>query len=348
MRVCFVATTEEELLLMWSVCEELRKGGVETLFVRAGGGERFDGIAGSVGARFDESIGAGDVSSCAATVLERLPRILENFKPHWVVVHGANGCGVAAAVAAHCASFPVTHIGSGLRFGRRLGVDGKEACRRATEALSSILLAPTQRAHSNLLSENHPPQIVHTTGSTLTNTLIRVKKRISADGSIDRIKQRLLGKSDASLLLLLVEHKDVLSGVLQGLERVGEFLSGVRIVVVPLDGEFEDAGGEFFVCGDVGFVEVLGAAVGGVVVTDVGWVVEAAVVFGFGVVLMAEATDRPDAVETGWAVLSGLEKQRVVKAAVMMLKRWVAPHREPFKGKDAAARVAAILTQNRQ
>ncbi|RKY14783.1 MAG: hypothetical protein DRP63_07970, partial [Planctomycetota bacterium] len=80
---------------------------------------------------------------------------------------------------------------------------------------------------------------------------------------------------------------------------------------------------------------------------DIGWVVEAAAVFGFGVVLVAEATDRPEAVEAGWAVLSGLESRRVARAVVMMLMRWVAPQRQPFEGSNAAAHVAAILAQNR-
>ncbi|RKY13400.1 MAG: hypothetical protein DRP63_09610, partial [Planctomycetota bacterium] len=240
MRVCFVATTEEELLLMWSVYEELRNGGDETLFVRAGGGRPLDETAESIGARFDLKIQTGDMPSCAATILERLPNVLEDFKPHWVVVHGASGCGLASAMAAHYASFSVAHIGSGLRFGWGSGRMEKDACRCAAETLSTILLAPTQRASSNLLSQNRPAQAVHTTGSTLTNTLIRLKQKSSISGKIDSIRQHLRGKGDAPLIVLLMERRDILHDVLDGLGRAGKLLGGVRIVVVPRHKESAD------------------------------------------------------------------------------------------------------------
>lgn len=347
MRVCFVAATEEELLLMWSVYEELREGGAETLFVRAGGGSRLDEMANTIGARFDISVQTGDAPSCAAAILERLPKTLEEFKPHWVVVHGADGYGVAGAMAAYYASFPVAHIGSGLRFGRSLEKTGKEACRRACETLSTVLFAPTQRACSNLLSENRPARAVHTTGSTLTNSLIRLKHTNSIGGSTNRIRQRLFGGGDTPSVILLIEHRDTLRDVLDGLVSAEKLLRGVRIVVVSQDKEFDDRGMEVTVCDGSRVIDVLLAAGRGVVVTDVGWVVEAAAVFGLGVVLVAEATDRPEAVEAGWAVLSGLEGRRVARAVVMMLRRWVAPRTQPFDGDNAAAHVAAILAQNR-
>ena len=87
-----------------------------------------------------------NLTHVTAAVLEGLERVIEDFAPARVLVHGDTTTTLAASLAAFYAGVPVGHVEAGLRSGDMGAPWPEEMNRRLTDAIADLHFAPTKSA----------------------------------------------------------------------------------------------------------------------------------------------------------------------------------------------------------
>jgi UDP-N-acetylglucosamine 2-epimerase (non-hydrolysing) len=272
----------------------------------------------------------------AARLIERLDTMLEEVRPDRVIVQGDTTTALAGALAAFHRGIPVAHVEAGLRtyFTEPFP---EEANRRTIALLADMHFAPTPAARANLAAERLRGE-VFVTGNSGIDALHLARAAIGDPPA---------RRADARKLILVTCHRRESFGapfaaICAALERLDR-RSDVEIVfprhpnpalaVVPpalrtsppLD--LPD------------FLRLMLRA--DLVLTDSGGVQEEAVALGKPVVVLRDATERPE----GGAMLAGSDADRIVRAAEAHLDGLIGPA-EPssaYGDGGAAARIVDAL-----
>lgn len=114
-------------------------------------------------------VGSGSHAAQTGAIAERVERLLAQRRPAVAVVIGDTNSTLGCALAASKLRIPVAHVEAGLRAGDRLMAE--ELNRRATDALASILCAPSAAAAQRLERE-HPDGLIRETGDIARDVML--------------------------------------------------------------------------------------------------------------------------------------------------------------------------------
>lgn len=263
---------------------------------------------------------------------ERLTALIEQLSPDAVIVRGDTNATLSGARAARDAGITLIHIEAGLR-SRRLDMP-EEHNRIETDRLSNVLLAPTEGARANLLSEDVAGAI-HVTGDPLCDILESWRDRvIPAEGEY----------------LLATVHRNYntddptrLGSVFQCLARspwtvilpVHPRTRGcIAQWAIPVPGNVE-------LVDPVPYPRMLELERGAqAIATDSGGVQREAYLWGVRCVTLREETEWVDTVHAGWNSVVGVDPEAFAGALTRPL-----PAERPtiFGDGRAAARIAEIV-----
>ena len=300
------------------------------------------------------------MTSVLATVIDRLGVVIAERRPHVVLVQGDTLSTFAGAVAGHYGGVPVAHLEAGLRSGLRNVPYPEEVNRRATTQIADIHLAPTEANRVALRAEKVPDEDIFVTGNTgidslrwmldhpappapdvaaldLTGpvVLVTAHRRESWDGGLAAVA--------GALAELLERHPDL------DIVLPAHANPAVRAVFDPLAA----SAGRFHLIDPVGYPDLcrlLGAAT--LVLTDSGGIQEEAPALGLPVLVLRDATERTEVLDSGLVELVGTDPERIVRRASARLTEARArieagaeppPPASPFGDGHAAGRVVAAL-----
>jgi UDP-N-acetylglucosamine 2-epimerase (non-hydrolysing) len=286
------------------------------------------------------------LNDLAARAFAALDTVLAEERPDLLLVQGDTTTAMVGALAAFNRRIPVGHVEAGLRTGDLRQPFPEEANRRVVDLVAELCFAPTQRAADSLLAEGVPGARVFVTGNTVVDALqwaasrlppepeqaevlITVHRRESFGAPLRQILAavRELAAAFPELRWVYPVHRN--PNVLRHAE---EILSGIPNVdlLAPLS--------------YLELVRRLRRA--RLVLTDSGGIQEEAPSFGKRVLVLRDATERPEGVEAGVATVVGTGKQRIVAEATRLLRQAAAgPVKmvNPYGDGQAAARIGAIL-----
>ncbi|MFO7245953.1 MAG: UDP-N-acetylglucosamine 2-epimerase (non-hydrolyzing) [Thermaerobacter sp.] len=292
-------------------------------------------------------------------VLEGLERLLEAERPDVVLVHGDTATTAAASLAAFYARVPVGHVEAGLRTYRKYEPFPEEIFRRITDAIADIHFAPTRQARDNLLAERIDGRSIFVTGNTAIDALLMTVRpdytfrtpglasildggrRVLAVEAhrrenwgrpmhdICRALRRVLDARDDVCLVYSVHRNPEVAGV------VTRYLDGhprAHLFSPPLD--YDEWANLMARCAFV--------------VTDSGGLQEEAPALGKPVLLLRNATERPEAVAAGTVQQVGTDPDAVTAAILRLLDdpeayRAMATARNPYGDGQAARRTVQGL-----
>jgi len=293
-----------------------------------------------------------------ARLVERLDPILVKVAPDRLIVQGDTTTAMAAALAAFHRRIPVAHVEAGLRTYRSATPWPEEYNRRAIGLIADLHFAPTRGAGDNLASERLNGE-VFVTGNSGIDALDMVLDRLAREPAFAAgVEARLPPRVDERREVLVTAHRresfgapfeaicSALAGLAQRedveilfplhpnpqLRRAAEQALGntprIRLLP-PLD----------LPC----FVRLMQRA--RLVLTDSGGVQEEAVALGKRVLVLRDATERPEGIEAGAALRVGTDPARILHAAERLLDDAPAPETRSHIYGDgrAAGRIAAGL-----
>ncbi len=298
-------------------------------------------------------VGSGSHAEQTAAVMRRLEPVLEERRPHGVIVFGDVNSTLAAALTAAKLGLPVAHVEAGLRsFDDRMP---EEINRRLTDSVSELLFATEASAIDNLRREGIAPERVHLVGNTMIDSLL---------GGLEEARRRRpavcakLGLADDAYAVLTlhrpsnVDDADVLRALWGAIRELANRLP-VVFPVHPRTRARLAAGGlaesdlaALKLCEPLGYLDFLGLLDGArLVLTDSGGIQEETTVLGVPCLTLRENTERPVTLSHGTNRLVGCAAAAVSAAALEVLESAPSANatRPPLWDGYAAERLVEVL-----
>lgn len=287
-------------------------------------------------------------------VLEKLPPVLEREAPDAVLVHGDTATAFAAALACYYKGVPVGHVEAGLRTYDPQSPYPEEFNRRAADIISRWHFAPTEACRENLLREGIAPERIFVTGNTVIDAL---KTTVRADYT-----HPALTWAAGSRLILLTAHRresigPPMTAMFRAVRRLTEDFPDVK-VLYPLHlnprvraiARKELGGLDRVLMTEpldvTDFHNLLARCF--LVLTDSGGVQEEAPALDRPVVVMRDATERPEGLAAGTLRLAGTGEDGVYETCRLLLTDpavygRMARAENPYGDGGASRRIVAAL-----
>lgn len=298
------------------------------------------------------------LSAIASGVLTGMDGVIGACAPDLVVVHGDTATAFASALSAFYHNIPIAHVEAGLRTGDKFSPYPEEMNRRLIAPLCDLHFAPTEVARQNLLRENIPPDGIFVTGNTAVDALLSVIDPLYA---FDAPELRGLDFQRQKVILLTCHRRESFGAKMREIFRaVRDVLRsrGDVSVVFPVhkNPAVREAAREAFLGLERAvllepleyraFSNLMARTY--LILTDSGGIQEEAPSLGKPVLVLRDATERPEALEAGAAVLVGTSYGSV-KAGVERLLDDPAEYGKfqnvtnPYGDGHAAERIAGLL-----
>jgi UDP-N-acetylglucosamine 2-epimerase (non-hydrolysing) len=351
-----VAGTRPEIIKMAPVIEVLQKHDVPMEFVRCGQhydynmAQQFIEELELPAPHFAFEVKPSSPGVQTAQILREMDGLLEKSVPSVVLVEGDTNSVLAAALAANKRGIPVGHVEAGLRsFDLRMP---EEHNRRLADHVSEYLFAPTVRAQENLKRESVWGKI-YVTGNTVIDAVIRHLPMAEKKSSI------MNGIRFGKFALATAHRAENVDDLLVLKNFLGAFAEASLPVVYPMhprtqkrlrqNGLYTKAEelGNLQILPPLGYLDFLILMKRSeLIITDSGGIQEEATAPGIRkpVLVTRLSTERPEAVEAGFAKVVGTEKRDILKAIDETMKNPVEfPKVSPFGDGHAAEKIVRTI-----
>jgi UDP-N-acetylglucosamine 2-epimerase (non-hydrolysing) len=287
-----------------------------------------------------------------AQILAKIARAIQDIKPPLVLTEGDTNSTLATALAANKQKTNVGHVEAGLRsFDLRMP---EEHNRRIVDHLSTLLFAPTPHSRLNLENEKVWGTI-HTTGNTIIDA---IKLYLPIAQKESTIMQTINFQEYA----LATAHRQENVDDPQTLRALAEALIEAPIsVIYPVHPRTKKKlkqtrlwqklakSKNIQLLPPMGYFDFLVLMKNSkLIITDSGGIQEEATApeIRKPVLVTRLSTERPEAVETGFAKIVGTEKTTILQAINQTLNtNRQLPQHSPYGQGDAAERIVTIIKQ---
>lgn len=301
------------------------------------------------------------LSELSARTIRAVDRYLSHEAPDVVLVQGDTTTAFATALVAYYHQVSVGHVEAGLRTRSKYAPFPEEINRTLVAPIADHHFAPTAAAREFLLDEAIDPTRIHVTGNTVIDALLWMRERNRQQAP--RGTESLRGKLESAPRMILVTgHRRESFG-----RRFEEMCLAMRdlaenhpevclVYPVHLNPKVQEPvkrilGGQarihliepqpyplFVWLMDQSYI----------VLTDSGGIQEEAPALGKPVLVMRETTERPEAIQSGNALLVGNRRNRIVEGVERLLRDpesygSMASAHNPFGDGHASERIVDIL-----
>jgi len=354
--VMVVAGTRPEIIKMAPVVRALQKHEVPVKFVHCGQHYDYNMVQ-----QFIEELELPPpdytfkVEACSpgvqtAQIMAHMDELLEKTAPALVLVEGDTNSVLATALAANKRGVPTGHVEAGLRsFDLRMP---EEHNRRLTDHISEYLFAPTVRAQANLQRENVWGKI-YVTGNTVIDAVLQ---HLPIAEKKSEILKQFPFKEFALATAHRAENVDDLSVLKNFIEAFAEAPLPIVYPMHPRTQKRLRQNSLFskvkkldnlFILPPLGYLDFLVLMKESrFIVTDSGGIQEEATASSIRkpVLVIRLSTERPEAVETGFAKVVGTKKRDILTAIeAAMDNQEKLPETSPFGDGDAAEKIVDVI-----
>ena len=297
-------------------------------------------------------------NSVCAKVLEKLDVVLETEKPDVILVQGDTTTAFAGAFAAFNRKIRIAHIEAGLRSGDLRSPFPEEANRRLVSQLATFHFCATVGNKRNLTAENINENSIFVVGNTVVDALHLILKNKQPSAKIKNLIRETHGLKK---ILLTTHRRESFGGTMaENLEILRDFVAekkdvGVIFPVHPNPNVREIAEKILANWDRIHLLEPLDyqdfAALmkqAWLIISDSGGVQEEAPSLGKPLLILRENTERPEAIETGIALLVGGDLRELLKKHYAD-ETWinsVGKIANPFGDGTAAKQIVEVLKNN--
>jgi UDP-N-acetylglucosamine 2-epimerase len=263
-----------------------------------------------------------------ANIISKSDKIIEEVQPDAVLLYGdTNSC--LSVISAKKRQVPIFHMEAGNRcFDQRVP---EELNRKIVDHLSDINMPLTEQARGYLISEGIRPETIIKTGSCMKEILNFYKSEISESQVLKNLE---LKKGNYFIVSIHreenVDYKNNLENLLHSLNAVAEkYKLPVIVSTHPrTKNRIEQLDGDIKVNPLINFMKPMGffdyiklQQEAKCVISDSGTITEESSILGFPAIMIRKAHERPEGMDEGTLIMSGLEKERVLESINVMVSQ---------------------------
>lgn len=273
---------------------------------------------------FLEAVGE-NVAQTIARVIEKSDEVMEKEKPDAVMLYGdTNSC--LAVIAAKRRKIPVFHMEAGNRcFDQRVP---EELNRKVLDHLSDINLVLTEHARRYLIAEGIRPETIIKTGSHMREVLDFYMPKIQTSDVLQRMGL------EANKFFIVSAHReenvDTPQNLLDMLETLNALAETYNCPVIVsthprtqkrLDAlELGKLNPQIKFLKPFGFCDYIKLQMEALcVVSDSGTITEEGSLLNLPAITIRNAHERPEGMDVGTLIMSGLKKERVLDAVRVII-----------------------------
>ncbi|MDR0267000.1 non-hydrolyzing UDP-N-acetylglucosamine 2-epimerase [Paenibacillus sp.] len=356
MKIMTILGTRPEIIRLSLILPKLDRYAERHVLVHTGQNfaERLSGIFfKEMGLRAPDYIlqdAAASLGGQLSSMFLQMENILTKEGPDKILLLGDTNSALCAVLAERL-GFPVVHMEAGNRC-FDLGVP-EEKNRRVIDTISSINMPYTEQSKKHLLAEGYPSSRIVLIGNPIYEVMNHYEKFIAKSDILNSLS---LKPKDYFLVTAHraenVDHPERLRQIVEGLNLIAEKygrrmicsihprtalrISGLNDLILHPLVEFHEPFGFF----DFIMLERYACCV----LTDSGTVQEECCIMQVPTVTMRETTERPETVDCGSNVITGLDASVIAHAADMMLAltpKWVCP--EGYLAENVSDKVVKFL-----
>lgn len=266
---------------------------------------------------YDLKIKTGNFANEVSEVIKKTDKILEKEKPEILLILGDTISGLAAIPAAQ-RKIKIAHLEAGMRsYDFRMP---EEKNRIIIDHLSSMLLPYTPYSRENLIRENIHPSRIFVVGNPIIEVIKYNMKKIEES----EIMQKMSLKKDSFILVTAhrsenVDEQENLQNIFDGLEKV--YKKFKKRIIFPIHPRTISKKQKIKIPKGIELIKPLGffdftklEKNAFCLITDSGTIPEETLFFNIPCVTIRESTERPETIEAGSNILSGLEPNNISRA----------------------------------
>lgn len=300
------------------------------------------------------------LADLTARAITALTAALRELAPAMVIVQGDTTTAMTGALAAFYQDIPVAHVEAGLRSGDIRNPFPEEVNRRIISQLAALHLAPTERNRDRLIAEGVRPGDVLVTGNPGIDAVLMVARAGVGEAELLSIVPELADE-DRRLVLVTVHRRESFGEPLEqicgAIARLAREIPGL-VFLLPMHPNPAVRGTVRALLGDVPgihlteplsyapFVAAMGRAT--LILSDSGGVQEEAPSLDSPLLVLRDATERPEVVDVGAAHLVGRNPADVHALATKLLtdesaRLEMTGKRNPYGDGDASVRIRTAI-----
>ena len=266
------------------------------------------------------------LSKLTEKILKNFQKVLDNFNPDLVFVHGDTTTSFAISLACFYNRTKVAHVEAGLRTYDIMSPWPEEFNRQVTSKISSIHFAPTEQSKKNLIKENIPKESIVVTGNTIIDNLFLALNLIKENKKIALSFENKYNFNLKNKTILITGHRR---------ENFGEGFINICDALAHLSLKFKNVNfiypvhlnpnvknivedklaniDNIFLIEPLGYLEfVFLMSKSYIILTDSGGIQEEAPSLDKPVLVMRNSTERPEALAYNKVKLVGTNKTKII------------------------------------
>ena len=273
----------------------------------------------------------GNAAQTIASVIEKSDELIEKIQPDALLLYGdTNSC--LSVISAKRRKIPIFHLEAGNRcFDENVP---EEINRKIVDHLSDVNFVHSEHARRYLLNEGKKPELIFKTGSPMGEILKFYKDKISSSNILQELN--LTSKNYFVVSLHREENVDVkekLNSVLSTLNALAEsYNKKIIFSVHPRTQKRIQESQEVKSHELINFMKPLGfsdyinlQANSFCTISDSGTITEESSYLGFPAINIREAHERPEGMDVGAVILSGLNKDNILRSIELATKLGPSP-----------------------
>jgi UDP-N-acetylglucosamine 2-epimerase (non-hydrolysing) len=270
---------------------------------------------------YNLKISTGNFGTEVAEIISKSEKIILKEKPDLILILGDTNSGLSAIAASHH-NIPIVHLEAGMRaYDVRMP---EEKNRVLIDHLSSVLLPYTHYSRENLIRENIHPSKINVVGNPIVEVINHFSEKIEQSKIMKKMK---LKNND---FFLVTAHRSENVDNLESLKIIFDALKKIsqkykKRVIYPMHPRTSSKLKNISVFKGIEIIKPLGffdftklEKNALCLITDSGTVPEETLYFKKPCVTIRESTERPETIESGSNILSGLNSDDIFQCVKQM------------------------------
>jgi len=264
------------------------------------------------------NVNTSSLGQVYGNILISIEPILKSEKPDAVLILGDTNSSIAGIIARRM-KIPLYHMEAGNRcFDFNVP---EEMNRRIIDHIADFNLVYTEHARRHLLSEGFPHRRIYLTGSPMREVLMDHMDKIRSSKILDELGLR---KNEYFVVSAHreenVDNRENLLNILASLNRLhNEFALPVIVSTHPRTRKRLESLGKVGISDSIRFLKPFGfldynwlQMNARCTISDSGTIAEESAILGFPAVTIRNATERPEALDAGTVIMTGLDPDTIV------------------------------------